>query len=60
MDSYSSGVEQRSEKPCVVGSNPTMGRGHLAELVDAIDLKSISFFKSVGSNPIVLTHFMGG
>ena len=46
-------VEQKLEKLLVGGSSPSPNILCLAELVDAVDLKSISFM-SIGSSPIAV------
>ena len=46
-------VEQKPEKLLVGGSSPSPNIKCLAELVDAVDLKSISFM-SIGSSPIAV------
>ena len=46
-------VEQKLEKLLVGGSSPSPNIKCLAELVDAVDLKSISFM-SIGSSPIAV------
>jgi phospholipid N-methyltransferase len=49
--SSSSVVEHWTENPRVVGSIPTLSKSLLGGMVDALDLKSSSFW-SIGSSPV--------